>query len=75
MFQFRYGFEAITRNLTASYAFSTFLIVMAFGKVYSYGFYPFMWLWFLSIYVVMGYIHLCSSGFYPFMWLWILANI
>ena len=33
---------------------------MAFGKVYSYGFYPFMWLWVLSIYVVMGFINLCG---------------
>ena len=36
---------------------------MAFGKVYSYGFYPF---------VVMGFIHLYGYGFYPFMWLWVL---
>ena len=35
---------------------------MVFGKVYSYGLYPFMWLWVLYIYVVMGFSQYINMG-------------
>ena len=49
--------------------FSKVYVVMGFIHLCGYGFYPFMWLWVLSIYVVMGFIYLCYYGFYPFKWL------